>query len=226
MIEATGSGAITVDNEPAPATELLQNPLTVELASAAETFDITCHSFDEGGGEPAVAGGAASVFFLAAGRLSVTCAEGSPPLEFIPTGTGASSELKQSVDGEVVLGSGDTLIMPAESAAELRTSGDTPATVLLRLTAPDAPADAVTGVANATLAHGAEVRTSSSVLTLEAGVIPAGQRREVAAPPVQIVAAGIAPRQVVILSRCINGFATNRGQATVSAYLLTIEPTR
>ena len=34
LIEATGSGAIAVDNEPAPAAALLLNPLTTELTTA------------------------------------------------------------------------------------------------------------------------------------------------------------------------------------------------
>ena len=78
LIEATGSGAITVDNEPASATELLQNPLTAELTTAGRTLGINCVTFDESGSEQAVACGGASVYFVEAGRLSVTCAEGSP----------------------------------------------------------------------------------------------------------------------------------------------------
>ena len=92
LIEAIGSGAITVDNEPAPTTTWLQNPLTTELTTAGRTFGINCLTFDKGGSEQVVGHGGARVSLVESGRLAVTCAEGSPRLEFVRIGTDASRE--------------------------------------------------------------------------------------------------------------------------------------
>ncbi len=219
----SGAGDGT-DIETATGTQLLHLSLADETLGDGTTFGITRFAFDAGGSQRTIAGSGLTILYAEEGALSITPTAGSASPAFIPAGADAGSATELSADDELVLEAGDTLLMPAGSEAEIRNDGDAKATALALLTASDAATEEASGVSSNVIGHGEEVTASPGTLTLRRVTIPAGQRLDFAAAPTQSVAAGVDPRQAMILSGRINDFATNRGDVPVDAYLVIIEP--
>jgi hypothetical protein len=222
--DTEGDAEAMAESEAVATVDLLQLPLANVSMGGGETFGITRLTFDAGGSQHATAGSGGNLLYVEAGSLTVTPVSASEPLGFIPAGADPGTAADLSVENEIVLEAGDTLVMPAGSEAEIRNDGDESATALAILTASDAALDAVSGVTSAVMAQGEAVMDAPGVLTLQRVTVPAGQRVEFAEAPVQTVAAGVDPRQAMILSGRINDFATNRGDEPVEAYLVIIEP--
>jgi hypothetical protein len=224
-------GMEAVDSTPESAaaamelTQLLNVPLADQTLDADEILGVTRITFDTGGSQQASAGSGASVYYVEDGTFSVLPADDSPALLVIRSDTDTSAA-PESIDPgeEATLETGDGMLLPAESQAELRNAGDTPATLLRLLAASDVATEAETGISRAVLVRDVEALESPASLILEQTTLPAGGQLQYPPAPALSVVAGLDPGQATYLSMGSAGAATNRSPNPMEIYLLTLEP--
>lgn len=92
-------------------------------------------TFDPGGSLRILAGAGPHVLYVEAGALRVAPVKAPSPLRVVRAGTGGAVEAGESVaaGGEARLEAGDTLVVPADGAAEMSNVGASPVAVLTLL---------------------------------------------------------------------------------------------
>ena len=201
---------------PAPGL-LLQATLDQVAPDNLATIGITRTTYETGGSMHLSAGSGPMVSWVESGTITFIPDAESPQATIIRDGTTA-----EPADGsEIVLAAGDGFILPAGSAAELRSNSTVPSVVLDLIAALDAWRQLGTGVDQAVVMYTQKALPDApATVTFSVVVLESGQ--SVALPPTPAVGIFAAVNKAEVFHVTGSGF--NRFTAPVAVYVLTIAP--
>ena len=220
LLVASAAGAQTPvpAATPSPGVALLEvmldelRPETIAVVGMART------TWEPGGGLRIVAGSGPAVYFVESEAISVRTGGDAQAVVVSSGSVEASSTQVGSPGTEITVAAGSGFLLPAGAMAEIRNTGELPATTLDLLAAVDATTDAETGVTHSILVQQqADLPQAPVTMTLARVTVEPGERLELPAESAQVVYVTKERGQAFLLS----GQGINRGTEPMEVYLLT-----